>query len=229
MDAVRTLVGLVALVAVFCVALVVGLRVTGTWEPSAERHAPKLKPEAWRTHRFDGLSIALPRSWKAVATTASSRRALAVLRKEHPRLAPLFRETLLLDRAVRFRAFDISGTAGARRGQFVTNLSVRTERVAGTARATWQRDLTALRQTPGLDGLHRARVKTPVGKAISIRYRFSLPRVQAAPLVFEVTQLSVVSGKKHYVVTYTTTESQARAYAPTFRRSGRSLRRVSPS
>jgi hypothetical protein len=230
---VRTLIGLVAVTAVFLGTLAVGLRQTGSWDgplPGLEATAPQeptLRPQRWTTHNVAaaGVSIALPRGWRAIPTGRAGQLELAQLRKKHPRLAVLFGSSLAGDRTVPFRAFDVAGTAGARRDLFVTYVDVQRAPAKARTEAIWRNEADALREIPTLRGpVTRSSVHVPRAAAAVFRYRFQIDRFPASPLVLDVTRVSLVVRRMHYVVAFTTTEPQAAAYEPVFARSARSLR-----
>jgi hypothetical protein len=228
---VRIALGIVAVAAVFFGVLGVGMRATGTWdaavlgvEPTLPPE-PSLRPPSWKVHRTSAFSLALPKDWRAVRTNLAGRRELAALRRTNPRLAGLFSDAVVDDPAVRFRAFDVAGSANARRALFVTNLSVRRGRALPSAKASWRADLRSLRMLPGLVGpIRRARLRIPGVAATTFEYGMRLQGPTGKPLELALTQVSIVTGSVEYVVTFTTTRPQAAAYAPVFRRSAASFR-----
>jgi hypothetical protein len=74
----------------------------------------------------------------------------------------------------------------------------------------------------------RPEVRAAAGRELFVsgmnRYKVLVRRPSVLPIVLSFRQYSVVAGPKEYVLTFVTTQRQARSYAPTFRKSASTFR-----
>ena len=229
---VNVVLGSIAIAGLFLATLFVGLSHTGSWDASLLRPVPErgVKPDSigWAVHRVPraGVTISMPRGWQTVGRNPVSHKAIVRLRKENPELAAYFSDAVFRNPAVKLRAFDTrpEAIATAKDKHFVSGMNLVQGPSAATRVQTWARDMREVRAIPTRVGrVRESRLATNAGKALEVRYGMSVKSPAGSRVALALTQYSVVSGAKEFVLTYVTTADQAAAYAPLFRKSARSF------
>ena len=227
----RTALALAASLAVFVGVLYGGGNALGVWDEfESPWTAPGTRAEGgtptdWKVHRAAGFSIALPDTWKAVGS--KEKWDTAALARSNPRLARFFRTTV--SRRIPYMkliAFDTGPRARriAQRNLFATNLNVIQARISIPRADLWRREVAALRSLPGRVGpVRRWHADIDGRSALKLRSHIAARSLDKRRLVISITQWSVVAGGYEYVITFTTTKQNERAYAKTFETSAQSL------
>ncbi len=178
----------------------------------------------WRTYPVGRqASVGLPPTWRDLTQkTPAVKAAIRAEAARHPRVAPiLYAFMSRMGPLVKLIAADFA-RASLKSG-FVTNLNVLRQRTRFSLEAWAKANADALGHYPGVvKPVRRRYVHLPAGLAIRFRYA---QRVQAGTWRrVSVTQYAVAHAGAVYLLTYTTTPAQVRAYTPVFAQSARSLR-----
>jgi hypothetical protein len=179
----------------------------------------------WRMHRIkEAGTLRLPATWRDMtkqtpAVEAAIRRAAA----RNPQVAPfLYALTVGMKAYVKFVGADFA-RASLKHG-FATNLNILGQRTPVSLDAWANANLHALRRTTTvLRPIRTQWVRLPAGRALALRFKQKVP-AGARLATVAVTQYAVKRGGSVYLLTYSTTPAQARAYARVFAKSARSLR-----
>ena len=182
------------------------------------------QPAAWRTHAIARTgSIALPSTWRDFMQKRGLNSAIQRASARNPKVRPLlYALTVPMGSLVRFVAADLARRSLAT--GYVTDLIVLVQRSSVRLDSWGVRMLNALRRSPIVVGaVHRGSLRLSAGRALTFR---SVQRVQAGDRFRRgaVVQYAVARNGSIYLLTFTTTPAQLRAYAPVFDESARSLR-----
>lgn len=177
-----------------------------------------LAADPYKRHvvRGQGMSLAVPASWKAIDATLSAS-TLREFERQNPKLAPYIRQLSGPNSPAKFLAFDPTLRSG-----FATNVNVVAVPIPNVTfaqyRAALVGEIRSLADSP-VDN----RVVT-VGGVRALRLGYRLRITVGGTVTVQTLQYAFQRPGRSVVVTYTTLPSLKARYAPTFARSAASIR-----
>ncbi len=175
--------------------------------------------ERFKRHviRGQGMSLAVPASWKAIDGSLPAS-ALRELERQNPKLAPYIRQLSGPNSAAKFLALDPALLRG-----FATNVNVVAAPIPSVTFAQYRAALLGeIRSIAGSAPID-ARVVTVGGqRALRLSYRLSI--TVGTTQTVQTLQYAFQRPGRSVVVTYTTLPSLKTRYARTFTRSAASIR-----
>ena len=178
--------------------------------------------DSYRTHTVpnDGITLALPSSWKAIDfRQALKPGVVADLAKKNPELAGSLQAMTKPNSPVKFFAFDPKSVQG-----FATNSNVVLTKVPpGVPFATYVQALRSeISGLKSVSGLTLTEVQLPAGRAAKLHYNLKA-NVGSRVLTSSTYQYAFLRGTTSTVFTYTTLPPLDSKYGPIFTTSARSI------
>jgi hypothetical protein len=175
--------------------------------------------ERYKRHavRGEGLSLAVPLSWKTIDAQLPPA-TLAQFERQNPTLAPYIRQLTGPNSPAKFLAFDPT-----LRGNFATNVNVVSVPIPNVPFAQYRAALVGeIRSIVGSEPVHARTVKVGGVRALRLDYRLRI--TAGATVTVQTLQYAFQRPGRSVVVTYTTLPALKRRYGDTFARSAASIR-----
>lgn len=174
--------------------------------------------EKFKRHavRGQGVSLAVPASWKAVDASLSAA-ALRELERQNPKLAPYIKQLSGPNSPAKFLAFD-----PALRSGFATNVNVVAVAIPNVSFAQYRQALVA--EIRSITGSTPKNKVVSIGGQAALRLDYRLRLTLGNTVTVQTLQYAFQRPGRSVVVTYTTIPSLKSRYASTFARSAASIR-----
>ena len=166
----------------------------------------------------EGFAISLPPSWaefnldkKALTQT------LNIIKEKNPNIDKNYEalfEKIVEGGYIKFFAYDGNSLTSG----FLTNINVMKEQLKFEISLDVYIELTKAQLEKMLNPVTNRRIKTNSGEAEVLYYK-----IITGNQVVAITQIIAVKGKEAFVVTLSTSESQAEKYSPVFEKIGQSF------
>src|SRR5574341_669592 len=189
--------------------------------------------QGWKLYAVDedGYAIGLPPSWQQTdVDPASIQNLIDRFKASNPSYANIFSAEVsrLATTGVKFLGFDLDPQSLA--SNFVTNMNILHEplTLAVNLDTYVKLSVAQLEKLPNVQKpIAQRRVSLIAGDAQELKYSLKITQPNGATFSTGTTQYLVVRGKDAFVITLTTSAAQAKNYATTFEKIGKSFRWLS--